>query len=69
MSETTNDAHTPEHERRQDERYIDGLVAALVTIREYGEGRGIIPCPQDYEFYIRPIREIAERALEGTSEE
>jgi len=50
---------------KRDERYIDGLIVALTKISEWGVGQDVIPCPQDYSFYIEPMQELAQKALEG----
>jgi hypothetical protein len=45
------------------------LVDALKEIAYGKQHTGIIPCPQDYEFYIRPWRAIARKALEELEQE
>ena len=53
----------------------EALVEALQKIASHGNHSGVIPCPQDYNFYIKPMQEIAvaalspqERGREGTPE-
>jgi hypothetical protein len=39
------------------------LKEALRTIAEHGMHSGVIPCPQDFSFYLQPIRKLAEASL------